>query len=195
MRTLLIASLIALSIPGSAQPRIVEPDPNSGRPLLLAGLDSALEVPISVYSGTDVDLFITPSALNASLYFKSGFYVVYLYSFYKHGYQCKSTGLFADTLTLKLPQFLQLCSLVGYKLRQYEVDTVGKRFRITMSELIDTDGNADITTVHGAGPWMKFDELESGTHWTAEPGTKAAFDRITAMVQKKRQDFVLRNKP
>ena len=200
MKALLITGylwllFIALTISAAAQPHLVEPDPNSGRPLLLSGIDGQSELPLLVYSGTDVDLFITPSALNASLYFKSGFYIVYLYSFYKHGYQCKSTGLFAGTTALKLPQFQQLCEMLGYKLRQYEVDTTGKRFRITMWELIDTDGNADMTTVHGRGAWMKLSDLESGNHWTAEPGTKAAFDKITAMVQKKKQQFVLRTQP
>jgi hypothetical protein len=164
MKILLFVSLIALTVSAEAQPHVVEPDPNNGRPMLLAGLDGGLEVPILVHSTTDVDLFITPSALNASLYFKSGFYVVYLYSFYKHGYQCKSAGLFSNTATLRLPQFSQLCQLVGYKLRHYEVDTIGKRFKVTMSELIDIEGNADISSIQGSGTWMKFEDFESGTH-------------------------------
>ena len=187
--------LIALTVSVAAQPHLVEPDPNSGRPLLLSGLGAEMEIPILVYAGPDVDLFITPSALNASLYFKSGFYIVYLYSFYKHGYQCKSTGLFAGTTALKLSNFSQLCQLLGYKLRQYEVDTTAKRFTITMSELIDTDGNADITSVHGSEPSRTFAEFDSGNHWTAEPGTKVAFDKIAAMVQKKKQQFMLRTQP
>ena len=64
-----------------------------------------------------------------------------------------------------------------------------------MSELIDTDGNADITSVHGSEPSRTFAEFETGSHWTAEPGTKVAFDKIAAMVQKKKQQFMLRTQP
>ena len=64
-RVLITAALVAIAIPSVAQLHVVEPDPNSGRPTLLSGLNGEMELPILIYSSTDVDLFITPSALNA----------------------------------------------------------------------------------------------------------------------------------
>lgn len=178
---LISISAFSQSIPGL---QFIRPDPNDGHPLFVQGINTAdgetWEVPIRVYSDSNLELFTTRSYLIATAHSfdSTGKYFAALYSYYKNGYPCK--GMFPPSVKAQAT-FAKDCQMIGYRLRWVDVDTHAKLVRVTKSVYLDTNGSHLQSTPEDRG-WTNFAALTG----TGRP-LKVAIDNITNRLQKEVQ--------
>ncbi len=180
---LILISPLALcqSIPGL---QFVKPNPNDGRPLLVAtpcAEEETWEIPIRVYADADKEEFIDRSCLIASAhrFDQTGEFMVGLFFYYKRDYPCrKKDGLFPPEAQKAVPTFSQDCKNVGYKMLWLVVDTRAKLSRATKNVFLDVNGSH-----FASGPadnkWWPFDKLS--------PSARTATQNITRTMQKEVQ--------
>jgi hypothetical protein len=178
---LISVSAFSQSIPGL---QFIRPDPNDGYPLLVQGVNTmdgeTWEVPIQVYSDSNVELFTAKSYLIAAAHAfdSTGKYFVVLYSYYKNDYPCK--GMFPPSVT-KMPTFAKDCQQIGYRLRWLDVDTRAKLIKVTKSLCLDTNGS-HLQSTPGDRDWTSITVLTG----TARP-LRVAIDDITTRLQREVQ--------
>jgi hypothetical protein len=187
----LIVSISLLTCSASAQGarfpnlRFVEPDPSSGRPVLVHTSCGSPEDPgymegetwgaaISVYAYSNVEMFVDEPCILASAwgFDSSGKYAVEIYSFYQKDAFCH---LFAPVYSPEShpnPGFLRECHGVIYKSRRISVDTRSKAMMFTNTRLEDSDGR-DLGPVHDDKGWQPIGDFA------------VCVDKITELVKQK----------
>jgi len=170
--------------------RWVQPDPNTGRPLLIHTSCGSLEsdpdnlaAAISVYTDSDVELFVDQPCILASVqmgFDTTGKYSVNLATFYKGDAFCR---LFTPQYSPKdhpNPGFLKECHSIVYRNFLLGVDTKAKTMRVQDARLEDSDGR-DLGPVRGDSGWIPISGLDR-PNFHAIP---MSVEKITQLVQEK----------
>jgi hypothetical protein len=116
----------AIVVPAFSQEELLKLD-RSGRPILV--MDEALHwsSPISVYSDSDLEMFVPDITTtgwiqwNARRYRQTGTYIVSVFSFYKSDYFCRKELIPAGHKTD--PKWLESCSSLRYQRKLVTIDT------------------------------------------------------------------------
>src|ERR1700688_3791712 len=116
--------------------RWVQPDPNSGRPVLIHTSCGSPEdgpeswaTPISVYSDSDVEIFVDHNCVVASAqmgFAGTGRYSVNVVTFYKGDAFCRIFTPIYSPADHPNPGFIRECRSIAYKSRHLSVDTQAK---------------------------------------------------------------------
>lgn len=91
MKIKLLIAIAIFFLPRLTTAQLIEPDPGTGRPLLVAGANLELEVPIELYDDPMVAIYTAQSYLIASVQFgykRTGVYDVDIYTFLKDDRLC-----------------------------------------------------------------------------------------------------------
>jgi hypothetical protein len=206
MRTLWLFIAMALPCAGQTFPglQLVQPDPGTGYPLLVAtpcaqpeeGSIQAWARPIMVYEDSMQALFVDKNCLIAAVqmgFGQSGKYMVAMYSHYKStDYPCKYLfGKATASLTPeKQREFQSECKMIGYRVRWIDVDTRAKRMIVSRAYFLDINGFHALTQ-KGADEWTQLSDLEKDP--LTRP-TARAIDRTTNLVEKELAYFNYRYK-
>jgi WD40 repeat protein len=122
----------------------IEYDPNTGRPLLVQGLTGdAWEIPVEVYSDSNLEIFTSGSYLVSSVqggYGKSGQWDVRLYSHFKSDVLCKKF-LQSQQIKGNDQEIERECHLIRYKAMRLTVNTHSKTVIVTGRAAFDSHGN------------------------------------------------------
>jgi hypothetical protein len=176
------------SLPGL---QLVQPNPNSGRPMLVNtpcgspenGMEN-WEIPILVYSDARIEHYVDGPCIIASVqlgFERSGKYDVRVYTFYK----AKDGFCNGYPTLLSKPEFMRECRRVIYKTRRLSVDTRHKTMIVTGVFALDEEGR-HLSFLPSDKDWHPIADLDSDP--LAKP-FRAAIDQITQLVEKKAEYF------
>lgn len=170
--------------------RWVEPSPSTGQPLLIhtscGSPDDSGESwshPISVYSDSDVELFVDQDCLTASAQvgFASGKYSVNVVTFYKGDAFCRMYTSVYSPADRPNPGFLKQCRSIFYRSRRLNVDTRAKAMRSEDVRLEDSGGR-DLGPIIGDKDWHPISDADRDPN--GHP-LSASIAKITQLVQEK----------
>jgi len=130
--------------------QVVVPSPD-GRPALIQADDgSGWNAPISVYSDSDVEMFISKSSIAANVFWdisgftETGSYFVSIYSYYKNDHTCRKW-----LANLRRPFDPVLCAEIAFKRRSIAVDMQKKIASFVSVVLVDKNGDIEPATLVG----------------------------------------------
>jgi len=177
------------SLPGL---QLVKPNPADGRPLLVntpcvTPSMGSWEIPILVYSDSNVEHYIDKACLAVSVEFgfgRTGKYDVRLYTFYKS--KDALCSWYSATLRSN-PEFMRECRLIVYKARRLNVDTRNKKMLVTEVLALD-DAGRHLAFLPGEGnkAWHPIADLDSDPR---EKPFRLAMDRITQLMEKEQDHW------
>jgi hypothetical protein len=164
IRFFLWVLLLAPSLFAQDDLRIVVPA-TDGRPALLMADDgSGWGAPISVYSDSDVEMFISKSSVTANVFWdingftETGSYVVSIYSYYKNDHTCRKW-----LANLGRPFDPALCAEIAFKRRSIAVDMQKKIASFVSVVLVDKDGEIEPATLGGKTTTIKLSDVDPPT--------------------------------
>jgi hypothetical protein len=194
----LLAVVLLLSIATFAQFPVVpglhmiEPDPNTGKPLLVKGgtAEDDWQMPIEVYSDADETMFVPADAARGVMWAGSwqqrGEYTVLLYSYFKTDAACNKWVL--DAISdkpdgdkpdaAKRERLSHECHLIRYRREALSVDTQQKTLLRTWWILFDDHGD----TLAGLQSKWKYQLSEM-----SNTPIGAATVRITQLVEQEQE--------
>jgi len=185
MRKILAVVIVALAIPSallSQDMALIKPGP-LGRPTLVRveGEDwGNWEAPISIYSDSDIELFVPESLTLGGVYWdgpsykKDGTYATYIYSFYKTDHDCRVHRIPAGHE--KDQKWLQACAELRYNRRLVQVDMRKKTITIRQVILMGSDGFPHPELAHFSDETIRLDG-------TVNPILYRAIMRVTEMLE------------
>jgi hypothetical protein len=207
----LSCSTFGQSLPGL---HLIEPDPSTGRPLLVQGVNTidgdTWEIPIEVYSDSNVALFTAKSYLIASIqlgYSQSGTYDFRLYAHYKNDLLCKrfflqpdfaASAAVAAKVKVGSPEAMREmereCHLIRYKSMRVTVATRTKMLAVTNRMVLDDHGN-HLAFLPGDEDWRPIASLYDPSDDCSvkkcrdieSPYLKTAINRITPLVEREHE--------
>ena len=152
-----------------------------GKPVLVMDEAGHWSIPISVYSDSDVELFIpditAPAwvAWHTQEFREKGTYSVTLFSDYKKDHLCRTQRIVGHTTD---PKYLEVCKALRYERMLVSVDTRKNTVTLVATILMGRD----------AQPWNSWRPLNQTVPLSSVPHA-AAYTRISTIVAKEVSDF------
>jgi hypothetical protein len=154
-----------------------------GRPVAVADEIGHMSIPISIYSDSDLEIFVPDITSPGWIYWfaggfrQTGVYEVYLYTYFKNNHWCMENVARA-TGRPKDPAVIEACSALRYRRRRIKVDTRKKTVQILQDYSMERDGALRLRENNWASR-----EPQSLKDIAGSPFGKE-IDRITAIIQK-----------
>src|SRR5271165_4355838 len=171
----------AISISAFGQ-GLLKPGP-VGRPLLVMDDAGNWSTPISLYSDSDVEIFVPDItttgwiAWHAREFREAGTYSVYVFSFYKNDRLCRQSRIPAEHDTD--PKWLEACAALRYQRKLTSIDT--RKKTVTLLEVVLMEGDGQFRPQSQHRMYSTFPLVE------ASP--KQAYDRLLAIVDREISEY------